>query len=157
MKKIIFLAILGALLLQGCNTAGQSKVAASTGSEVGKAAAASEAAAAASAASARQAVKTNYNLPAIQMDPKIIFSSSARGNGNCSACHSIPANPALVAGDMGPPMIGMKERFPDIKKLRAAIADQRVFAPDTIMPPFGRMELLTPAQIDALTTYLYTL
>ena len=89
------------------------------------------------------------------MDPKKLFSSSAKGMGNCSACHAIPADAKIIAGDIGPPIIGMKERFPDIAKLRAAIADQRTFSPDTIMPPFGRLNLLTPEQIDVLAKYMY--
>ena len=49
----------------------------------------------------------------------------------------------------------MKERFPDIEKLRAAIADQKKFSPETIMPPFGRNKILTPEQIDVMAQYIY--
>ena len=133
MKKIIFLAILGALLLQGCKTAGENTAAAP----------------AAPAAEAKKEAKP------IEMDPKKLFSSSAKGMGNCSACHSIPADDKLIAGDIGPPIIGMKERYPDISKLKEAIEDQRKFSPDTIMPPFGRNKLLTPEQIDVITQYIY--
>ena len=130
MKRIIFLAILGALLLQGCKTTPGSS-------------------AAAPAAATKEAAKP------LEMDPKKLFSSSAKGMGNCSACHAIPADEKLVAGDIGPPMIGMKGRFPDIAKLKEAIADQKKFAPDTIMPPFGRNKLLTPEQIDVIAQYIY--
>ena len=133
MKRIIFLAILGALLLQGCKTAGEKTAAAP----------------AAPAAEAKKEAKP------IEMDPKKLFSSSAKGMGNCSACHAIPADEKLVAGDMGPPIIGMKARFPDIAKLKAAIDDQKVFSPQTIMPPLGRNKLLTPEQIDSVAQYIY--
>ncbi|HQS57656.1 MAG: sulfur oxidation c-type cytochrome SoxX [Gallionellales bacterium 35-53-114] len=130
MKKIIFLAILSMLMLQGCKTTPGSS-------------------AAAPAADAKKEAKP------LEMDPKKLFSSSGKGMGNCTACHAIPADEKLVAGDIGPPMIGMKSRFPDIEKLKAAIADQKVFAPDTIMPPFGRNKLLTPEQIDVIAQYIY--
>lgn len=120
MKRIIFLAILGTLLLQGCKTTGSSTAA-----------------------------------KPLEMDPKKLFSSSAKGMGNCSACHAIPADEKLVAGDIGPPIIGMKARFKTIDDLKAAIADQKKFAPDTIMPPFGRGKLLTPEQIDVIAQYIY--
>jgi sulfur-oxidizing protein SoxX len=130
MKRIIFLAILGALLLQGCQTTPQST-------------------AAAPAAEAKKEAK------GLEMDPKKLFSGAGKGMGNCSACHAIPADQKLVAGDIGPPMIGMKARFPDIAKLKEAIADQKKFSPETIMPPFGRNKLLTPEQIDVIAQYIY--
>ena len=76
--------------------------------------------------------------------------------GNCTACHAIPAAPNIVAGDVGPPFIGMKDRFPKLATLRAAVADQRKVAPDTIMPPFERNKILTAEQIDAVVTLIYT-
>lgn len=90
-----------------------------------------------------------------EMDAEILYASAGRGRGNCSACHAIPAEPDIVSGDVGPPMIGMKQRFPDIEILKAAIADQKKFSPGTSMPPFGRNRILTPEQIDALAHYLY--
>jgi sulfur oxidation c-type cytochrome SoxX len=128
MKKIIFLAILSALMLQGCKTAGHS-------------AAASE--------GAKKEAK-------VELDPVKIFWSSAKGTGNCSACHAIPADTSgKPAGNMGPPMVGMKARFPDIAKLKAAIEDQKAFSPQTMMPPFGRNKILTPEQIDVVAQYIY--
>lgn len=128
MKKIIFLAILGALLLQGCKTTPGSS-------------------AAAPAAEAKKEAKP------IEMDAVKIMTNP--NIGNCTACHAIPAQPQIVAGDMGPPFIGMKGRFPDIAKLRAAIADQKAIAPQTIMPPFGRNKILTPEQIDVVAQHIY--
>lgn len=122
MKRIIFLAILGALVLQGCKTAGHMEAKAKP----------------------------------VEMNPEVIFWSSAKGTGNCSACHAIPAaKNGKPAGNMGPVMANMKERFPDIAKLKAAIADQKSFSPDTMMPPFGRNHILTPEQIDAVAQYIY--
>lgn len=128
MKKIIFLAILGALLMQGCKTTPTTS-------------------AAAPAAGVKQAAKP------VEMDPLKIMNDS--NIGNCTSCHAIPADPTVVAGDIGPPFIGMKARFPDIAKLKAAIADQKAMSPQTIMPPFGRNKILTPEQIDAVAQYIY--
>ena len=128
MKRIIFLAILGALLLQGCKTTPESSAAA-------------------------PAAEVKKEAKPIEMDAMKIMTNS--NIGNCTACHAIPALPHIVAGDMGPPFIGMKGRFPDIAKLRAAIADQKAIAPQTIMPPFGRNKILTPEQIDVVAQYIY--
>lgn len=132
MKRILFLAILGALLLQGCKTTPGSSA---------------ETPAAAPAVEAKKVAKP------VELDPVIIMSDS--NIGNCLACHAVPSKPEMVAGNMGPPFIGMKERFPDIAKLKAAIADQKVFSPETIMPPFGRNKILTPEQIDVVAQYIY--
>jgi len=118
MKKIIFLAILGTLLLPVCETA-----------------------------------IAQSEAKSVELDPAKLISES--NLGNCLACHAIPNKPELVAGDIGPPFIGMKHRFPDIAKLRAAIYDQKAMSPDTIMPPFGRNKILTPEQIDVIAQYIY--
>lgn len=128
MKKIIFLAILGTLLMQGCKTA-------------------PETTAVTPAAEVKAVAKP------IELNPALLISDS--NLGNCLACHAIPAKPELVAGDIGPPFIGMSGRFPDITKLRAAIHDQQVMSPQTIMPPFGRNKILTPEQIDVIAQFIY--
>jgi len=89
---------------------------------------------------------------AVQMDPKVLISDN--NSGNCLACHAVPNHPELVAGNIGPPFVSMKQRFPDRAKLRAIIYDEQVNNPDTIMPPFGRNKVLTPEQIDAITDYI---
>ena len=128
MKKIIFLAILSTLLLQGCKTAPATSAAA-------------------------PAVEAKKEVKLVELDPMKIMTNS--NIGNCTSCHAIPADSKVVAGDIGPPFIGMKGRFPDIAKLKAAIADQKVFSPETIMPPFGRNKILTPEQIDVIAQYIY--
>ena len=60
-------------------------------------------------------------------------------------------------GNIGPPLIAMKARFPDKAKLRQQVYDATIANPDTMMPPFGRHGILTDAQIDAIVEYLYTL
>lgn len=78
-----------------------------------------------------------------------------RKGGNCLACHMMPG--ANLPGDIGPPMIAMKARFPDRKKLYDQIYDATLFNPSTRMPPFGRYGILSSDEIDAIVDYLYTL
>lgn len=89
----------------------------------------------------------------VELDPMKIMNNA--NGGNCTACHSIPAKPEVVAGDMGPPFIGMKDRFPDIAKLRAAVAEQKKISPQTVMPPFERNNILTAEQIDSVVKFIY--
>ena len=75
--------------------------------------------------------------------------------GNCLACHAIPREPkAESPGDIGPPLVNMKERYPDRAKLRAQIWDATVTNPNTSMPPFGRNKILTEQEIDLVTDYI---
>jgi sulfur-oxidizing protein SoxX len=129
MKRIIFLAILSALLVQGCST-----------KQPGK-----------SADAAAPAAKQEVKAPV--MDPVKIMTDA--NIGNCAACHSIPSDQSITAGDIGPPFYEMKTRFPDIEKLKANIADQKAFKSETIMPPFGRNKILTPEQIDVIAKHIY--
>ena len=75
--------------------------------------------------------------------------------GNCLACHSIKGG--KLAGDIGPPLIAMKARFPDKAKMRTQIWDSTRNNPNTSMPPFGRHKILSESDINKITEYIYTL
>jgi len=75
--------------------------------------------------------------------------------GNCLACHAIEGGE--LPGNIGPPLISMKLRYPDKSALRAQIWDATVRNPNTIMPPFGRHNILSEEQIDQIVEYIYTL
>ena len=78
-----------------------------------------------------------------------------RNMGNCVACHAIPSDPKIeAAGNIGPPLTGIKTRFPDRAKLRAQIWDATVANPESVMPPFGRNKVLTEQEIDQVTDYV---
>lgn len=78
-----------------------------------------------------------------------------RTKGNCLACHAIPGEPkAESPGNIGPPLINMKDRFPDRAKLRAQIWDATQINPDSVMPPFGRNKILTDHEVDLVTDYI---
>ncbi len=78
-----------------------------------------------------------------------------RKKGNCLACHQIEGG--QLAGNIGPPLIAMKARFPDYSKLRAQIADARTINPNTIMIPFGPHGVMSSKEIDLVTKFIYTL
>lgn len=78
-----------------------------------------------------------------------------RGLGNCLACHMIAGGE--LPGNIGPPLITMKARFPDREKLKAQIADARVANPNTIMIPFGPMGILTDAELDRVVDFIHEL
>ena len=75
--------------------------------------------------------------------------------GNCLACHAIAGG--SLPGDIGPPLIAMKARFPNKAKLRAQIWDSTANNPNSIMPPFGKHNMLSEKQIDKITDYIYSL
>lgn len=78
--------------------------------------------------------------------------------GNCLACHGMPTVPdAVSTGLYGPPLIAMSARFPDKAKLRAQIWDATVANPSTSMIPFGKHGVLTEAEIDKVTDFVYGL
>jgi sulfur-oxidizing protein SoxX len=89
----------------------------------------------------------------LEAEVKEIVSDSRRGN--CLACHQIAGSE--LAGNIGPPLAGMKARYPDKAKLRAQIFDPRTANPDTVMPPFGQHRILSPEEIDILTDYIHNL
>ncbi len=78
-----------------------------------------------------------------------------RKKGNCLACHQIAGG--TLAGNIGPPLIAMKARFPDYDKLRAQIYDATKNNPNTIMIPFGPHGVMSDSEIDLVTKYIQTL
>lgn len=89
---------------------------------------------------------------AVAQGKKIAFN---RKKGNCLACHQIEGG--SLPGNIGPPLVAMKDRFPDKAKLKAQIWDARKMNPNTIMPPFGPHEILTKSEIDKVVDFIYTL
>lgn len=78
-----------------------------------------------------------------------------RKKGNCLACHQIEGG--TLAGNIGPPLVAMKARFPDYGKLRAQISDARTNNPNTIMIPFGPHNVMSAKEIDLVTQFIHTL
>jgi sulfur-oxidizing protein SoxX len=78
-----------------------------------------------------------------------------RKKGNCLACHAM--DDGTLPGNIAPPLVAMSLRYPDKAKLRAQIWDATVANPNTIMPPFGRHQIMTEEEIDEVVEYVYTL
>lgn len=85
-----------------------------------------------------------------------------RRKGNCLACHGVTTKarwPETLppGGNMGPPLVAMKQRFPDKAKLRAQIYDATMANPQSVMPPFGKHNLLTEKEIDLIVEWLQSI
>ena len=77
-----------------------------------------------------------------------------RKKGNCFVCHLIAGH---SSGNIAPPLVSMKQRFPDKAKLRAQVWDARVANPNTVMSPYGAYGILSEDEIDKVVEFLLTL
>jgi sulfur-oxidizing protein SoxX len=76
--------------------------------------------------------------------------------GNCLGCHQVPGDRAAISlANIGPPIVAMKQRFPDRAALREQLWDSTVRNPYSVMPPFGRHRVLTEEEIDLVLEYIY--
>lgn len=78
-----------------------------------------------------------------------------RNTGNCYACHQVAG--AELAGNIGPPLVAMKMRFPDREVLYQQVADPRIRNPNTVMPPYGAHGILSERELNLVIDYLLTL
>lgn len=89
--------------------------------------------------------------------------------GLCILCHSGPFPEVRLQGNLAPDLGGAGTRWSEAQ-LRLRIVDARRFNPDTIMPPYYRIEglervaaawrgkpILTAGQIEDVVAYLLTL
>ncbi len=75
--------------------------------------------------------------------------------GNCLACHLIAGGDQ--AGNIAPPLIAMKARFPDKAVLRAQIEDARTKNTDSMMPPFKPHGILSDKEIGLIVDFIHGL
>ena len=78
-----------------------------------------------------------------------------RKKGNCLACHMIEGGES--PGNIGSPLLQMKARFPDKAVLRAQIENPLVRNPETVMPAFGKYQVLSSDELDSLVEYIWSL
>jgi L-cysteine S-thiosulfotransferase len=94
---------------------------------------------------------------------------AARSSGLCMMCHSGPLPEIKLQGDIGPDLKGTGKRWNEAQ-LRLRIVDAGKINPDTIMPPYYRVDglvevarnfrdkpILTAEQIEDVVAYLATL
>lgn len=98
------------------------------------------------------AVSAQEAASAVDQGKQVAFD---RKKGNCLACHQIEGGD--LPGNIGPPLIAMKARFPDKARLRAQIWDSTKANPNSMMPPFGRHKILSEKEIDQVVEFIYTL
>jgi len=77
-----------------------------------------------------------------------------RKKGNCFTCHDYKG--AHLAGNMGPPLTGVSKRK-SRKQIYDQIWDSTKANPNTTMPPFGKHEVLSKKEINAITEWVLTL
>jgi len=79
----------------------------------------------------------------------------SRKKGNCLACHEIKSGTAH--GNIAPPLVNMKSRYPNKEDLRKQIWNPLARNPETSMPPFGRHEILSKSEIDKVVEFIWSL
>jgi sulfur-oxidizing protein SoxX len=62
-----------------------------------------------------------------------------RRRGNCLICHAFPLAGEPFQGEIGPPMAGIGSRL-TAGQIRLRLIDQSRIDPDTIMPPYYRVD-----------------
>ena len=96
---------------------------------------------------------------AVAVDAKVLEEGKTlaftRKDGNCLACHVIEGGEA--AGNIGPPLMMMKIRYPDKAVLRAQIWDSSIRNAETAMPLFGKYGILSESDLDKVVEFIHTL
>ena len=77
-----------------------------------------------------------------------------RKKGNCFTCHSYEG--AHLAGNIGPALNGVSKRK-SRKEIYDQIWDATKLNPNSSMPPFGKHEVLSKKEINAITEWVLTL
>jgi sulfur-oxidizing protein SoxX len=78
-----------------------------------------------------------------------------RKKGNCLACHMIAGG--VSPGNIGPPLVAMKARYPERQKLKDQIWDATAINPEVTMPPYGRHVILTEAELEKVVDFIWSL
>ena len=92
----------------------------------------------------------------------------SRQFGNCLLCHRAPIPGERFQGDLGPDLAGVASRL-SAGQIRLRIVDETRLNPDTIMPPYYRVEglrrvmtayrdkpVLTADQVEDVVAFLLT-
>lgn len=85
-----------------------------------------------------------------------------RRKGNCLACHAVTTKrqwPSKLppGGNIAPPLVAIKSRFPNKAALREQVWDPTKKNPHSVMPPFGKHKLLSEKEIDLVVEWLYSI
>lgn len=93
----------------------------------------------------------------------------ARDPANCVLCHAVPADVSSIAGNVGPSLVGVAKRM-SAAQARLRIVDASRVDPDSVMPPYYRIEnlsrvaspyrgapILSAQQVEDIVAWLMTL
>ena len=78
-----------------------------------------------------------------------------RKKGNCLACHMIEGG--LAPGNIGPPLVAMRVRYPDRGKLKTQIMNPLATNPESSMLPFGVHGILSEDEIEKVVDFIWSL
>jgi L-cysteine S-thiosulfotransferase len=78
-----------------------------------------------------------------------------RSKGNCIACHILPGGQS--PGAIGPALVTMKARYPSKEALANQIWDATVKNPESVMPPFGKHQILSEKEFNDVVEYVWSL
>jgi sulfur-oxidizing protein SoxX len=92
------------------------------------------------------------SMSRIEMGQQLSFD---RKKGNCLACHSIEGG--VAPGNIGPPLVAMKVRYPVRADLRQQIWDPTIANPESSMLPFGKHGILSEAELEEVVDFIWTL
>jgi sulfur-oxidizing protein SoxX len=78
-----------------------------------------------------------------------------KDKGYCVSCHQVPSDPGITGkATMGPPLAGVHARYPDRAALRLMLFDPTRRNPASVMPPYGRHQILGSAEIERIIDFL---
>lgn len=81
-----------------------------------------------------------------------------KDKGNCGACHQVPSDPAVTSlATVGPPLASVRDRLPDRAMLREMLVDPMRRNPGTLMPPYGKHQILDSGEIERVIDYLHAI
>ena len=92
----------------------------------------------------------------LEKGKEIAFS---RKTGNCLACHAIDGgnSPGNIAPPLSIPNYTMKQRYPERQRLYNQIHDATQANPLSVMPPFGKHNILSKKEMELLVDYIWSL
>lgn len=99
-----------------------------------------------------QEKKQNQIQASVEEGKELAFDTR---KGNCLACHQIAGGE--FPGNIGPPLVSMRLRYPNKDDLYKQIWDATAKNPKTSMPPFGKHGALSEDELRKVVEFIYTL
>lgn len=97
-------------------------------------------------------------LPALAQEATAPELFRRADKGHCIACHQLPPTAgAPTRSDLGPALAGARMRELGKPRLRELIHDPTQSNPATVMPPYGRHQILDAREIERLADFLHAL